>query len=452
MTQRPLKAIEAGSIPVPPTNSSPEERPRRPRRHRRRVSDDDVRSAWIDGRSSNGRTTVSDAVYLGSNPSLPTGQPRQTGWGSSLTIQRDFGTSASPRPQGVEKLGVRDRPQIIRGGYSGRAESGILSRVCARGPNKASAEGGLRILPPSSTGRIAGFSRRRREFESRWGCHGAVGIIGESGRPRLPVTEEIAGFKSRWSRCRVERIDLSLAVRFMKYTKEVLEKAVASSASYLGVLRYFGFDTCAGGTYGWIRSRIQHFEIDTSHFTGRASQLGRSFVGRRSAEQILVRRNSGPRTETTVLKRAMLEWGFEYRCSECRLLPTWNGKPLKIQVDHRDGDWRNDLPGNLRFLCPNCHSQTPTHSIVKNKRALSTSKRERPFPGPRNLPKISWPSSEQLASLVQSAPVTSVAKQLGVSDKAVLKRCRKLGIQTHPPGYWTKRSASRGELQRQPGS
>lgn len=77
--------------------------------------------------------------------------------GCSLTTQLDFGTSASPRPQGVEKPGVRDRPQNIVGGYSGRAESRVLSRVCARGPNEASAEGGLRICPHRLLARLPSF-------------------------------------------------------------------------------------------------------------------------------------------------------------------------------------------------------------------------------------------------------------------------------------------------------
>jgi 5-methylcytosine-specific restriction endonuclease McrA len=48
-------------------------------------------------------------------------------------------------------------------------------------------------------------------------------------------------------------------------------------------------------------------------------------------------------------------------CSTCGI-SKWHGKPLAIQIDHINGardDWRIE---NLRMLCPNCHSQTPTYS------------------------------------------------------------------------------------------
>lgn len=38
----------------------------------------------------------------------------------------------------------------------------------------------------------------------------------------------------------------------------------------------------------------------------------------------------------------------------------WNNKNLTFELDHIDGNNRNNLRTNLRFLCPNCHSQTPT--------------------------------------------------------------------------------------------
>ena len=48
-------------------------------------------------------------------------------------------------------------------------------------------------------------------------------------------------------------------------------------------------------------------------------------------------------------------------CSECNQIPEWNGKPLTLQLDHIDGDSDNNLPVNLRLLCPNCHTQTLTY-------------------------------------------------------------------------------------------
>lgn len=48
-----------------------------------------------------------------------------------------------------------------------------------------------------------------------------------------------------------------------------------------------------------------------------------------------------------------------YLCYECGITD-WNNKKLVLELDHIDGDDRNNEPSNLRLLCPNCHSQTET--------------------------------------------------------------------------------------------
>ena len=53
----------------------------------------------------------------------------------------------------------------------------------------------------------------------------------------------------------------------------------------------------------------------------------------------------------------------EYKCDECGVGEIYNGKPLSLQVDHIDGDVKNNEHKNLRFLCPNCHTQTSTWGI-----------------------------------------------------------------------------------------
>lgn len=49
-----------------------------------------------------------------------------------------------------------------------------------------------------------------------------------------------------------------------------------------------------------------------------------------------------------------------YACSECKI-SEWNGKPIVLEVEHKDGNSENNCISNLCLVCPNCHSQTPTY-------------------------------------------------------------------------------------------
>lgn len=57
---------------------------------------------------------------------------------------------------------------------------------------------------------------------------------------------------------------------------------------------------------------------------------------------------------------------IEYKCGECGLKNEWNGKILNLQLDHINGIRNDNRLENLRFLCPNCHTQTETY-CSKNK-------------------------------------------------------------------------------------
>jgi 5-methylcytosine-specific restriction endonuclease McrA len=47
-------------------------------------------------------------------------------------------------------------------------------------------------------------------------------------------------------------------------------------------------------------------------------------------------------------------------CSICGIVNVWQNKNLVLVVDHIDGNASNNMPTNLRLLCPNCNSQTDT--------------------------------------------------------------------------------------------
>ncbi|MBD1927026.1 HNH endonuclease [Trichocoleus sp. FACHB-90] len=49
-------------------------------------------------------------------------------------------------------------------------------------------------------------------------------------------------------------------------------------------------------------------------------------------------------------------------CAWCEVNPHTGKIPL--EVDHINGDWQNNTLENLRLLCPNCHSLTPTYKAL----------------------------------------------------------------------------------------
>ena len=53
--------------------------------------------------------------------------------------------------------------------------------------------------------------------------------------------------------------------------------------------------------------------------------------------------------------------GVPYLCEACGLGKVWQGLELVLEVDHVDGNPLDCRLENIRFLCPNCHQQTPTY-------------------------------------------------------------------------------------------
>lgn len=137
----------------------------------------------------------------------------------------------------------------------------------------------------------------------------------------------------------------------------MLTLAVIESTSFAQVIRRLGL-VQAGGTQAHIKNRVRDLCLDTSHFVGQAHNKGKIANNKKTFEQILILGSPVDlKTKREQLYRALIQCGVSYVCTGCGIGPTWNERVLTLEIDHINGNhWDNRLE-NLRFLCPNCHSQ-----------------------------------------------------------------------------------------------
>lgn len=89
--------------------------------------------------------------------------------------------------------------------------------------------------------------------------------------------------------------------------------------------------------------------------------MSKNYPGLEILETTFEERVSKLRSNVSLRRLVIAFQGGEY-CEFCGQGPVWNGEPLTLQIDHRDGNNKNNELSNLRLLCPNCHTQTETYA------------------------------------------------------------------------------------------
>ncbi len=151
-----------------------------------------------------------------------------------------------------------------------------------------------------------------------------------------------------------------------KYTKEILEILTKESSSFSEILRKMN-KAVKGGNVNHLKNRINEFNIDISHFRGRGwkkfekGHIPKNILDKKKFEDLYLKEGSNIITDR--LKSYCIRFGcLENKCNKCKNDGNWNGSKLTLQIDHINGIRDDNRIGNLRILCPNCHSQTDTYS------------------------------------------------------------------------------------------
>jgi len=147
------------------------------------------------------------------------------------------------------------------------------------------------------------------------------------------------------------------------FSQEQLSEIVKNSFSASEACRKLNLADKSGSTTR-LRKYLNDLNIDFSHWTGQLWSRGKTLLTddrvskKTKTEEIFVENSTVSRSyvRSLVLKNNLLK----YSCNICNMPPIWNEKELSFQLDHINGINTDHRLENLRWLCPNCHSQTET--------------------------------------------------------------------------------------------
>lgn len=139
------------------------------------------------------------------------------------------------------------------------------------------------------------------------------------------------------------------------YSTEEAISAIKESTTWTDALRMIGL-TNHGHNHRTLQRIAREHKIDTSHYNARSGRLRRN--PEYTFTQIFCTNSNYSRNRLShAIRRFDL---IDYKCALCDNCGSWQNKRLVLTVDHKNGIPNDNRIDNLRYLCPNCHSQTET--------------------------------------------------------------------------------------------
>lgn len=154
--------------------------------------------------------------------------------------------------------------------------------------------------------------------------------------------------------------------KIYKLSDEQFVELLKNSSTISEVLFKLGYSV-KGNSWGFakIRQRMSDLNLDGSIFKGKSPVTKYGTLHKVNASDIL---KPNCKHARSVLRRYVIKNNLiPYRCAICGCVE-WQGRTLSLELDHINGINNDNRIENLRFLCPNCHSQTTTYGSRNQQR------------------------------------------------------------------------------------